>query len=50
MVIRTKASVSMAPRYHAIAAIFGTARKPARFVDCDFGPLASLGRYASDGR
>jgi hypothetical protein len=49
MVIRTKASASMAPRYHAFAAIFGTARKPERFGYRDFGSLASLGRDASDG-
>ena len=31
------------------AAIFGTARKPAWFVDRDFRSLASLGRDDSDG-
>jgi hypothetical protein len=50
MAIRTKASAGMAPRYHSFAAIFRTPRKPKRFVDRDFGSLASLGRYASDGR
>jgi hypothetical protein len=49
MAIRTKARGSMAARYHAFAAIFGTAKKPAQFVDCDFEALASLGRHASDG-
>jgi hypothetical protein len=49
MAIRTKASAGIAARYHAFAAIFGTARKPARFVDCDFGSPASLGRGSSDG-
>ena len=39
----------MAARYHAFAAIFGTARKPARFVDRVFRSLASLGRDGSDG-
>jgi hypothetical protein len=34
----------MAARYHAFAAIFGTAKKPARF-----GSLASLGRADGDG-
>jgi hypothetical protein len=47
MAIRTKPSVSIAARYHAFAAIFGTARKPPRFVDCDLGSLASLGRDGS---
>ncbi len=49
MASRTKASVSMAARYHAFAAIFGTARKPARFGYRAFRSLASLGRDDGDG-
>jgi len=49
MAIRTKQSASMAARYHAFAAIFGTARKPARFGYRAFGSLVSLGRSGSDG-
>jgi hypothetical protein len=49
MAIRTELSESMAARYHAFAAIFGTARKPARFDYRAFRSLASLGWGDSDG-
>jgi hypothetical protein len=42
----------MATRYHAFAAIFGTARRRARFLDCGFGSpasRASRGRDDGDG-
>jgi hypothetical protein len=49
MASRRRPSVSMATRYHAFAAIFGTASRPARFVERGFGPLASPSRDGSDG-